>query len=135
MLPGWTTKLWGYFLSSATKRKVEPSAMLVVGWFLTIDTIAFSYFWMRFIPTNYNQKLSIWFMPIRPELEDFYVPSLTARNRKSLNKYSLQIIIIVLIFGAIMLTDASRLKEFITKLTNLLLLTIKGMFMLLEFVW
>lgn len=74
-------------------------------------------------------------MPIRPEVEDFYVPSLTARNRKSLNKYSLQIIIIVLIFGAIMLTDASRLKEFITKLTNLLLLTIKGMFMLLEFVW
>lgn len=70
-------------------------------------------------------------MPIRYDVEDFYVPSLTARNRRSLNKYTLQIIIIVLIFAAIMLTDASRLKEFITKLTNLLLLIIKGMFMLL----
>jgi hypothetical protein len=74
-------------------------------------------------------------MPIRQEVEDFYVPSLTTRNKKYINKYSLQIIIIVVIFATITLTDASRLKEFLTKLTNLVFSIVKGMFMFVEMIW
>ena len=74
-------------------------------------------------------------MPIRQEVEDFYVPSLTTRNKKYINKYSLQIIIIVVIFATITLTDASRLKEFLTKLTNLVFSIVKGMFMFIEMIW
>ena len=73
-------------------------------------------------------------MPIRPEVEDFYVPSLTTRKKKCIKKYSLRIIIIVVIFAAITLTDSSRLKEFFTKLTNLVFSIVKGMFMFVEMI-
>ena len=59
-------------------------------------------------------------MPVQAHLEDFYVPSLMTHQR-SVAKYSIQLVILMAIFIIIIIADASVLKEFVLKLTHLIL--------------